>query len=331
MKKWMILLVLYFLYACQSSTPPVALSAYYWKTHYKLRPVEQSFLKEKEIHKLYIRYCDVGLKNNEPVPIAPIEWREITTLPKEIVPVIYIKNEVFLKPHVDIKDLVQKLKIYVQQISAKAGVQTQHVQFDCDWSLQSKEQFFEFLTEFKKDTQWYLSATIRLHQVKYFEKTGVPPVDHGVLMYYNMGTIAPVDENSIYDRSIAQKYVARLSDYPLHLDVALPIFSWGVQIRDHKVVTVIGGMREQDIRQNTVFKKIQDFTYEITEEYVYKGRLLQKGDRIKIEEVSAKDLQQATKDLSTYIKPREVILYDLDEKNIKYYEQEVFKTIRRGY
>ena len=73
MKKWMILLVLYFLYACQSSTPPVALSAYYWKTHYKLTPVEQSFLKEKEVHKLYIRYCDVGLKNNEPVPIAPID------------------------------------------------------------------------------------------------------------------------------------------------------------------------------------------------------------------------------------------------------------------
>lgn len=333
MKKWIVLSIITLLIACQSKTESVDLSMYYWKTNFKLSSIEQSFLQENDIDKVYIRYCDVGLKNDLPVPIAPIEWNDEETLPKEVIPVIYIKNEVFLKPNLEINDLVQKLHAYIQQIHSKVSISPTHIQFDCDWSLNSKNQYFEFLKEFKKQTNYDLSATIRLHQIKYFEKTGVPPVDHGVLMYYNMGSIAANDLNSIYDREVALQYISRLSDYPLALDIALPIFSWGVHSREGKIVNVIGGLRAGDFNAISSLKKIKTSTYIVEDEYLYEGRLLQKGDIIKIEEVSEKELLKIAKDLTKYLnqKPKEIILYDLNEKNLENYEKEFFKSVRQGY
>lgn len=333
MQKWFLFSLLTLFISCQQSKDSVDLSAYYWKTNFSISPLEHTFLEENDIEKLYIRYCDVGLKNEQPIPIAPIEWKEIYFLPKEVVPVIYIKNEVFLKPNLDIKSLVESLHNYIIQINKKTGITTQHIQFDCDWSLDSKTQYFEFLKQFKLHSTTYISATIRLHQIKYYDKTGIPPVDHGVLMYYNMGTITANDHNSIYDRSIAEKYIASLTNYPMHLDIALPIFSWGVHSRNNKIVNVIGGLRTVDFDTISSLKKVKESTYLVNDEYLYKGRLLQKGDVIKVEEVSAKDLELASKDLSKYLnqKPKEIIIYDLDTKNIEGYEKEIFKTIRQGY
>lgn len=333
MKNWTFLVLLFIACSCQSVDKEVDLSVYYWKTQYELTPKEVAFLDENQVNKLYVRYCDVGLKNDQPIPIAPIEWKIKPLNTHEIVPVIYIKNEVFLKPHLDIEDLVRKLELYIHQINTKAGIQAKHIQFDCDWSLQSKEQFFEFLKQFKQQTNTYLSATIRLHQIKYFEKTGIPPVDHGVLMYYNMGTIAATQQNSIYDRSVAQKYVRSLTNYPMHLDIALPVFSWGVHTRNGKIVNVIGGLRTNDFDTIPTIKKSDYTNYVVEEDYLYKGRLLLKDDVIKIEEVSSKALEQATKDLSKSLnqKPNEIIIYDLDSKNLESYEKEIFKIIRQGY
>ena len=92
------------------------------------------------------------------------------------------------------------------------------------------------LEAFKKEYRYQLSATIRLHQVKYREETGVPPVDYGVLMYYNMGHISAMGANSIYDRSTALRYLGKLREYPLPLDIALPMFAWGVHSADGQVL-----------------------------------------------------------------------------------------------
>ncbi len=45
-----------------------------------------------------------------------------------------------------------------------------------------------------------LSSTIRLHQIKYRERTGVPPVERGMLMFYNMGQFsADPEARAIFD------------------------------------------------------------------------------------------------------------------------------------
>ena len=69
------------------------------------------------------------------------------------------------------------------------GVGLNEVQFDCDWTPSTRDAFFLFLKKIKKHLpkQTHLSATIRLHQYKFPDKTGVPPVERGMLMFYNTG------------------------------------------------------------------------------------------------------------------------------------------------
>jgi hypothetical protein len=117
------------------------------------------------------------------------------------------------------------------------------LQIDCDWTDLTRAAFFDFVTELRVLVHRegaLLSATIRLHQVKYRERTGVPPVDRGMLMFYNMGGItADADTRSIFDRARAESYLARLPEYPLPLDAALPIWSWTVHTRGDRVVGLL--------------------------------------------------------------------------------------------
>ncbi|MDN3709518.1 hypothetical protein QW060_21305 [Myroides ceti] len=50
---------------------------------------------------------------------------------------------------------------------------------------------------------------------------------------------------------------------------------------------------------------------------------------MKIEQIEAEDLQQMVRDISDNIpdSPKEIIFYDLEEKNINSYEKEFFKKL----
>lgn len=326
MKKWLTILIFFIVLSC-SKPEPIPVSFYYWRTSFQLTDLEKEYINELKVNKLYIRYFDVALNNSEPVPVTSIVFNEkIQKI--EIVPVIYIKNEVFLQ-NTDTKDLAQKIYNYIAQINNKNGFRTNEIQFDCDWSLKSKQNYFQFLADFKK-LHPELSATIRLHQIKYPEKAGIPDVDKGVLMYYNMGVISSGDNNSIYDRSVAQRYIKSLQNYSLPLNIALPVFSWGVHIRDNKVVNLIGGLSNNDLQKHP-FEKVSENRYRVIEDFIYQGRYLAKNDVVKIEEPSAEQLKEMMKDLKNHLKkkPNEIIFYDLNEKNVTKYEKETFKTVSR--
>ena len=154
------------------------------------------------------------------------------------------------------------------------------------------------LEAFKKEFPYQLSATIRLHQVKYREKTGVPPVDYGVLMYYNMGRITATGANSIYDRSTALRYLGKLRAYPLPLDIALPMFAWGVHSADGQVLNLVGGLTHAQAQAISTLVRIDaSDIYKVAEQTYYKGRVWQAGDLIKIEEVSDAQRKEMLADL----------------------------------
>ncbi|HLV46170.1 MAG TPA: hypothetical protein VKY32_03925 [Flavobacterium sp.] len=324
MKKWLALLSVIALCGCTAHTEHIPVSFYFWRTSFKLTSVEQQYLNELNVQKLYVRYFDVALKDTQAIPVSAVVF-DHKPQNLEIVPVVYIKNEVFLQNAAD--SLSTKVYRYIQQINQSAGITVNEIQFDCDWSLKSKQNYFHFLDEFKK-LHPNLSATIRLHQIKYPEKTGIPNVQNGVLMYYNMGVISSGENNSIYDRAVARRYIKSLQNYSLPLDVALPIFSWGVHIRQNQVTNLIGGLRATDLNSKQ-FKQIDENRYKVLEDLVYKGRFLAKNDEIKIEETSAKQLKEMIADLKKNMKnkPKEIILYDLNEQNLQQYEKEAFQTI----
>ena len=147
-------------------------------------------------------------------------------------------------------------------------------------------------------------------------------------MYYNMGTIAADSLNSVYDREVAKKYLKSLKKYPLHLDFALPIYSWAVHIRNKKVMGLRSKLNlnalkaDKNFEQKGIFFKVKNSNYK-------NGIFYEENDLLKIETVSSEDLKEMADDLNDNSpqKPNEIIFYDLDEFNIKNYEKNIFKEV----
>lgn len=321
--------ILCFFISCQQQEKP-SISFYYWKTIFRLSPKEKNTLTANEVKRIYIRYFDIDLspQNQKPFPRTPIRFEEKTS-GFEIIPVVYIKNSVMLDKNLDVLDLAQKTNNFIQQINSKNNIAIQEIQIDCDWTLKSKDNYMRFIEAFKKVSNKKLSATIRLHQIKYFKKTKIPNVDRGVLMYYNMGKIAVDSLNSIYDYNIANRYLSSLKNYPLPLDIALPLYSWGIHIRDAKIIGLRNKIDTNNLKNNNSFVLTKHNWFTVISSNFQNGVYYKKNDQIKIETISRTDLLEMANNLDKNISqnPKEIIFYDLDEFNFKNYEDGFFKEI----
>ncbi|WP_426483666.1 hypothetical protein [Flavobacterium sp. 2] len=313
--------------ACGKSDKPT-IAFYYWKTNLKFSEIEKKVLKDNNVRKLYIRYFDIGLhpQTQNPFPISPIHFKE-NIQNFEIVPVVFIQNKVMLDEKLDVKDLAEKTIHLISEINKKNKINCTEIQIDCDWSLNSKDNYLKFIEQIKKLSNKKLSATIRLHQVKYFKKTKIPNVDSGVLMFYNMGSIAPDSLNSIYNREIIEKYLQSLKHYPLHLDFALPIYSWAIHIRNQKVLGLRSKLNFTELKKDKNFEQISPIFFKVKQSNYKNGVYYEENDLLKMEAISSEDLKNMAEDLSenSALAPREIIFYDLDEFNLKNYEKNIFE------
>jgi hypothetical protein len=319
----------FLLISCSENNKPI-ISFYYWKTIFKLSEAEKEILRENNVRKIYIRYFDIDLhpKDTNPIPLTPIRFQEMMN-GFDVVPVVYIKNKVMLKPNLDLEDLAKKTIGLINEINSKNKIFSKEIQIDCDWTLTSKDNYLKFIEVFKKLSKKKLSATIRLHQIKYFRKTKIPNVDSGVLMYYNMGTITADSSNSVYDKKVADRYLKSLKKYPLHLDFALPIYSWAVHIRNQKVVGLRSKLNFSELKNDTNYVQTSSVFFKVKHANYKNGIFYEENDKLKIEAISSEDLIEMAKDLSDNSpqKPNEIIFYDLDEFNIKNYEKNIFEEV----
>ncbi len=328
-KRYFWISIFLLLTACSKNDKPIV-AFYYWKTNLKFSETEKEVLTDNNVGKLYIRYFDIGLhpETQAPIPISPIHFKENMQY-FEIVPVVFIQNKVMLEPKLDVSDLAKKTIGLIDEINSKNKLNCTQIQIDCDWTLKSKEHYLEFIEQIKKLSKKKLSATIRLHQVKYFEKTKIPNVDSGVLMFYNMGSIAPDSLNSIYNREISGKYLSSLKKYPLHLDYALPIYSWVIHIRDQKVLGLRSKLNFRALKKDKNFVQISPVFFKVRQSNYKNGVYYEENDLLKIEAISSENLRNMAEDLNenTTQPPREILFYDLDEFNLKNYEKNIFKQI----
>ena len=97
---------------------------------------------------------------------------------------------------------------------------------------------------------------MRLHQVKDKQQTGIPKVNKVYLMCY--ATSSPLDNsnaNSILEVNLLKNYLHNLQDYPLKMDIALPIYSWGIVTNHLGKKKLINALEEKDL-QNRNFQKV---------------------------------------------------------------------------
>ena len=323
--------------ACNHNHEPAVVSFYYWRTVFELSDIERQTLQENEVSKMYIRYFDVDLDSKSlPRPESPIRFKQKPEK-MHIVPVVYIKNKVMLLDSLQLGLMADNISDYIKQINQEADIAVfDEIQIDCDWTLKSRDRFMQFVDTLKLRSGKKLSATIRLHQVKHYASTLIPNVDYATLMYYNMGKIDADTLNSIYDRKISGRYIESLKNYPLKLNIALPIYAWGVHIRDNNVINLVSKNDKAAFENDSNFMvSASSDIIEVKNSNIKNGRYYLRNDRIKIEQISGKELRQMASDIRKRLpySPAEIIFFDLDEMNIKRYDNETsfFKKVAHHF
>jgi hypothetical protein len=310
---------------------------YYWKNEGLPRhPLEDSLLKPLKINRLYIRIFDVDwqpILGAVPSSLHSVTFLNDTTsiwFTDKFVPVVFIKNDVFNK----ISE--EELEAFAVKMSKAFNrfPRIEEAQVDCDWTQGTRDKYFTFLNLLKAQTSKKISTTIRLHQIKDRSKMGIPPVDRGMLMLYNLTNPSTNGaENSIFDLKQAQNYLKGQPKYPLPMDVVMPLFSWGIWYQYDKYKGLIRAMNRQDANALSFLKKTTDRHYEVKADTVYEGSYLRIGDKIEIEDVTADDLTQCAQLAQSMLNSDHynIVFFHFDSKILKQYPNGTLEKIYQSF
>ena len=332
-----------FLFGCGNTTesPAPELAFYHWKNEVNLSLSETEYLQDLSVQKLYLRFFDVDWDpvRKEPIPISVVQFSSPNEIPSKIVPTVFITNHTFLKiKNNDIFNFAEKLLWKIDRIQKQIPIaEISEVQIDCDWTQKSKKNYFYFLDILKKklkEKNKHLSVTIRLHQFKYPEQTGIPPADRGALMCYNVGELQSWDtENSILDAQITTSYLKTDLNYSLPLDLALPVFHWGVLFRDGEMIKLINQLEAIELADQNFYSSENKNRYTVQRSTYLHGHYLYPGDQIRLESVSTKVLKTVSQQLKQALPfpSKTLIFYHLDSLTLANYSISEIKEIQRTF
>lgn len=334
MKKYLALFLLFnLLFSCQkqSKVEQVERSFYVWGSSNFDQSVKDKLNKQK-IKKLYLKYFEVtysetmGNFPQDKLNIYSNDFQNIDSL--QIVPTIYIKNEIFsFNKEKDLDALADNIVFLISKFNKdKLENKTiaNEIQIDCDWTKTTREKYFYLLKKIKQLSKKEISCTLRLYPYKYPDVMGVPPVDKATLMCYNL--IKPLtnkDQNSILDIKELALYLDKKRDYPIHLDIALPVFNWTQLYQNNQ----FAGLKQIEKSQIETFAKVvKPMWYEVQKDTTIDwSDYYRVGDQIKYEEVSTATLLQAIQLIKKNIqldKKTTITLFSLDNGTFNKYKDE---------
>ncbi len=335
-----VLLTITFIFSsCGSKRNPEA-SFYYWKSVFRLSSVEKQTLSQLQVSRLYVKFFDVDWNDEtrQALPVAEIRFAEPVPASLTVVPTVFITNRTMRQiPESQLDDLAHKLVTKLTSMMQEQKLTLSEIQLDCDWSGKSRETFFRLVSLVKTKVAAraiLLSATIRLHQLKYIGRTGVPPVDKGVLMFYNIGNLDGSNtDNSIMDLTIARQYLRRLKEYPLPLDVALPVYRWAVLTREDRIVNLLTNLTLESLTDTSRYEPIGEKKIRVRQSHYLQSVYLYPGDELRFEAVSPDQLEEAADMLTPIINQPNpsVIFYYLDESTVTRYAPKTLETVVRRF
>ncbi|CAN5379746.1 hypothetical protein BH11BAC3_BH11BAC3_02130 [soil metagenome] len=316
---------------------------YFWKSNeYSLNENELKALKNLKINKLYVKFFEVEpdvFFGTKPTAKTTIHiWSNYDLINKdtilekamsglEIIPTVFIKNLSLINhTHAALDSLADNIvfltnKMYKENIRNNKGFN--ELQIDCDWTAKTKDNYFYLLVAIRKLSGKKLSCTLRLYPYKYPEIMGVPPVDKAMLMCYNLDRpLDNDDKNSILESGTLKKYLNVKQKYPLHLDIALPVFSWMQVYQNQQFASIINGSKDELPGR---LLKIKPLWYEVQQEMTVDGIFLKEGDLVKNEEVSETAINECVSLLKKNVQLDDsftITLFHLDDKNLEKYSHE---------
>lgn len=281
--------------AGEAATIPPKISYYHWAHTYTDNP---ELIQTYKPAQLYLKLLDIGFRS-QTLAINPTDVRVPPSIP--VIPVVFLDNEALRNAPLD---------TVREQILTHIPPQTyRSLQMDCDWTEQTRDTYFAFLQRLHADYP-HLSVTLRLHQVKYAEHTGVPPADRAVLMYYNMSDIQDTEtKNYILDNAVGQRYLQNFAHYPLPLGLALPLYQQTRVIRQGKLVHLAGSASVNPDKTEV----LETNHYRVTAGHYWQEYYLYPDDELRVDTVDLPALHQAAKQLAVVMHPDEIIFYTLND------------------
>jgi len=335
--------------ACQFKSRDAERAFYYWKNEpYTMSQGELERIKDLKVQKLYIKFFEVesgAIYGARPYAKTSLhvwgaygdyvdgEFRNDSVMQEimlkmHIVPTVFIRNEVFKNiSESGLDSLADNMnflinKYYKRNIHDAIRSPTE-IQVDCDWTESTKDSYFQFLKKFKQVSGKDISCTLRLYPYKYPDKMGVPPVERAMLMCYNLvSPFAKENMNSVQNNEELEKYLKGAEKYPVHLDIALPTFSWLLVYQNGQFA---GMIKEGLDKVMGALKELSPMWYEVQYDVEVGDMYLRAGDKVKLEQVTEKDTHITIELLKKYL-PMDatttVSLFHLDEKSLEKYSDE---------
>ena len=324
---------------CNHKRTHIDRSIYYWKTVFTTSNIDNR-LKETDCRHLYLHCFDVVWNKEErkALPVAKVHFAQDIDSSLMITPVVFITQDVVRNiEEQDIYSLAENIDGLLSQTFAGKVFRSNEVQIDCDWTATSRETYFKLLKAVKEKNFFQgkkLSCTIRLHQVKYFMSSGIPPVDKGLVMCYNIGNLKkPGDHNSILDPALAKNYLKNIGSYPLKLDIALPLFSWCIQFSKDGFKGILRDVTPEAVRQSSPFYEMGKNRFECNADTIWHGYHFQKDDIVRIEEPSFDDILTVANFTGKHIKndSLSVVLFHADSLTLSKYPNDEIEAIYSAY
>ena len=322
-----ILILLLLSFSCsEEDVSKDEIAFYHWKAKAEFTKSYSEAIKTTNANTIYMHYFDIE-------SIKEPSWRDDGIYPTyvlksvdeaykklNVIPVVYIDNRVLKTEKLDVLNLADRISKLIDQISTKHFKKTiQQIQIDCDWTMKTKSEYFALLKALK--SKFDIGVTIRLHQIKFQNKTGVPPVNRGTLMLYNMGDLRNTNENSILESAIVGQYINEGSTYPLKLKIALPLFAQTVVTNNNNKIKLIKNTDRRFLENDPHFEQIDATNFKLVKDTLYKGFYLAEGYNLKLEEVKSSEIS-ASYDLikESKLKTDGLIFYHLDDRSLSNYD-----------
>jgi hypothetical protein len=136
--------------------------------------------------------------------------------------------------------------------------------------------------------------------------------------------------NAILDNVLVSSYTANLKEYPIKMDVVLPLFSWAAQFRNNKFITLINNIKIESLENNEDFDKLEDNFFRAKRNTHIRDYTVFENDVLRVDETNEKTITEAARILTKNLKTDSITvsIFHYDTKILDTYEKE---TIRRIY
>lgn len=276
----------------------------FWVTsdNLKLRTAEENALAANGGRALHLHLMDIVWDDDKQFAFPALQLTIEKPLPEDlsVVPVIGIDNEVFEQLDAEkagvLADMIADR--IIDRFTENSGLRNplKSILLDCDWTTSSKGSYFAFVDALTGSFQCPVEVTLRLHQMKYSEQMGVPPVKRVMLLF---DKLCGKDGNSCVDplgeADSAADYLSSSADYPLPTDIGISIGTNAMLKGPSGSSTFIPEVDRERLSDTLLYEKLSPSEYRVLEDGFLNNVPIAKGDLLVIQKIQMPELKNALK------------------------------------